>query len=117
MPDDLLNNIDNNINVYIPDSDVGTLPPVPVTDQDEFIGSEEIISDFNYIPDSDGYYVYSNDTDYTTLLGTIIQNQEILIDKSSQMSDNLYRLYYFIGGLYIAFAILIGIKFFKSFFF
>lgn len=116
MPDDtLLNN--NDINIYFPDSDVGTLPPVPVTDQDNSDGSETIISDFNYIPDSVGNYSYTNDTDYTTLLGTIIENQEILIDKNSQMSDNLYRLYYFIGGLYIAFAVLIGIKFFKSFFF
>lgn len=64
------------------------------------------------------------DTDYTTYLEDIISNQETIISNQeslliyeSEIRDNSFRLYYFIGGLYVAFAIVIMIKFFKTFLF
>lgn len=64
------------------------------------------------------------DTDYTSYLETIIANQETIISNQesllvyeSEIRDNSFRLYYFIGGLYVAFAIVIMIKFFKTFLF
>ena len=68
--------------------------------------------------------VDSNEFDYTIYLEdiianqeTIIANQEILIGYEHNISDNSFRLYYFIGGIYVAFAIVIMIKFFKTFLF
>ena len=62
--------------------------------------------------------------DYTDILESIDDRlttlEETEIPDYSQtlqdISDNSFRLYYFVGGLYVAFAILIGIKFFKIFF-
>ena len=69
-------------------------------------------------------YAADSDTDYSTYLEsiianqeTIIANQETLIGYEHNISDNSFRLYYFIGGLYVAFAIVIMIKFFKTFLF
>lgn len=69
-------------------------------------------------------YAVDSSPDYTTSLETIIANQEIfianqeaLIVYEKNISDNSFRLYYFIGGLYVAFAIVIMIKFFKTFLF
>ena len=60
----------------------------------------------------------SDDTfDYSGYYESIIQNQELELAYLSDIRDNSFRLYYFIGGLYVAFAILIGIKFFKTFLF
>lgn len=62
--------------------------------------------------------------DYTDYLESIIANQESIIANQESLlvynldiRDNSYRLYYFIGGLYVAFAIVIMIKFFKTFLF
>ena len=59
--------------------------------------------------------------DYTDLLESIDSRLATLesIDYSEQIqacSDNGYRLYYFIGGLYVVFFIILAIKFFKQFF-
>lgn len=60
----------------------------------------------------------SDDTfDYSGYYESIIANQEQELIYLSDIRDNSFRLYYFIGGLYVAFAILIGIKFFKTFLF
>lgn len=68
--------------------------------------------------------INTNDIDYSFYLeeiidnqNTIITNQESLIFLNNEIRDNSYRLYYFIGGLYVAFAIIIMIKFFKTFLF
>lgn len=68
--------------------------------------------------------VDSNEFDYSIYLESIIANQEIIISNQESLlvyeqniSDNSFRLYYFIGGLYVAFAIVIMIKFFKTFLF
>ena len=65
----------------------------------------------------------SSDTDYSIYLEDIISNQETIISQYEYLSlqvqdisDNSFRLYYFIGGLYVAFAIVLAIKFFKMFF-
>lgn len=65
-----------------------------------------------------------NDIDYSVYLEDIISNQEIiitnqetLISLNTEIQNNGYRLYYFVGGLYVAFAIIIMIKFFKTFLF
>ena len=55
--------------------------------------------------------------DYSQYYESIIANQEQELVYLSEIRDNSYRLYYFIGGLYVAFAIIIGIKFFKTFLF
>lgn len=65
-----------------------------------------------------------NQIDYTELLESIDSRLEELesienpdyTEQIQNISDNCFRLYYFVGGLYIAFAILIGIKFWKIFF-
>lgn len=58
-----------------------------------------------------------DNNDYTQYYDSIIANQEQELIYLSEIRDNSFRLYYFIGGLYVAFAILIGIKFFKTFLF
>ena len=65
----------------------------------------------------------SSDSDYVSYLEDIISNQETIISQYESLSlqvqdisDNSFRLYYFIGGLYVAFAIVLAIKFFKMFF-
>ena len=65
-----------------------------------------------------------SDVDYSTYLEDIIANQEIIISNQesiialdTEIQNNGYRLYYFVGGLYVAFAIVIMIKFFKTFLF
>ena len=59
--------------------------------------------------------------DYSDLLESIDSRLATLesIDYSEDIkncSDNAFRLYYFIGGLYVVFFIIIAIKFFKQFF-
>ncbi len=49
-------------------------------------------------------------------LETIIFNQEVIDSKLQNVSDNCFRLYYFIGGLYVVFFIVLAIKFFKQLF-
>lgn len=65
-----------------------------------------------------------SDIDYTSYLEDIIANQEVIISNQesiialdTEIQNNGYRLYYFVGGLYVAFAIVIMIKFFKTFLF
>lgn len=65
-----------------------------------------------------------NQVDYSEILESIDSRLETLesiespdyTEQIQNISDNCFRLYYFIGGLYIAFAIFIGIKFWKIFF-
>lgn len=77
----------------------------------------ENLSFESYSPSSD------TSSDYTLLLEDLITNQETIISQNESISlqlhdisDNCFRLYYFIGGLYVAFAIVLAIKFFKMFF-
>ena len=64
-----------------------------------------------------------NSIDYTYLLESIDEHLENIeasqVELSEQLQevrDNTYRLYYFIGGLYVAFAIVLAIRFLKIFF-
>lgn len=66
----------------------------------------------------------SNELDYTTYLEDLLSNQEIIITNQEsiisldqEIVNNGHRLYYFVGGLYVAFAIIIMVKFFKTFLF
>lgn len=86
-------------------------------DETEYDGFSDIKS---FEPDT----VDCNELDYTIYLDdiisnqeTIITNQETLIALNTEIQNNGYRLYYFVGGLYVAFAIIIMIKFFKTFLF
>lgn len=54
----------------------------------------------------------SSDYDFTTLEALIQDNNETL----HSINENMFRLYYFVGGLYVVFMIIIVIKFFKQFF-
>ena len=61
--------------------------------------------------------------DYSTYLEDLNDKFDILntsiVDIQEDVSicrDNGYRQYYFIGGLYVVFFIIIAIKFFKQFF-
>lgn len=65
-----------------------------------------------------------SDIDYSSYLDDIIANQKVIIANQesiialdTEIQNNSYRLYYFVGGLYVAFAIVIMIKFFKTFLF
>lgn len=64
-----------------------------------------------------------NSIDYTYLLESIDEHLEnieasqvALSEQLQEVRDNTYRLYYFIGGLYVAFAIVLAIRFLKIFF-
>ena len=75
------------------------------------------------VPEYSYFSLDSSDCDYSIYLEDIISNQETIISQYDSFSlqlqditDNSFRLYYFIGGLYVAFAIVLAIKFFKMFF-
>ena len=65
----------------------------------------------------------SSSVDYTELLNSInthLENieysQVVMGNDLYQIQQNTYRLYYFIGGIYVAFAIVLAIRFLKIFF-
>ena len=60
--------------------------------------------------------VLLSDNDYTAILENIDSNLSSLSVQVSDIRDNTYRLYYFIGGMYVAFAIVLAIKILKQFF-
>lgn len=73
------------------------------------------------IDTSSGYRVILANTgdsniDYSTILSSIDSHLEVIESNVTEIRDNTYRLYYFIGGLYVAFAIVLAIKFLKQFF-
>lgn len=54
----------------------------------------------------------SNSYDLTTLESLVLANNEEL----HSINENMFRLYYFVGGLYVIFMIVIVVKFFRQFF-
>lgn len=67
--------------------------------------------------------IVSSSVDYTELLNSInthLENieysQVVQGNDLYQIQQNTYRLYYFIGGIYVAFAIVLAIRFLKIFF-
>lgn len=54
----------------------------------------------------------SYEVDLSSIEALIQENNDLLL----QNTENTYRLYYFVGGLYVVFMIIIVIKFFKQFF-
>ena len=52
------------------------------------------------------------EVDLSSIESLIQENNDLLL----QNTENTYRLYYFVGGLYVVFMIIIVIKFFKQFF-
>lgn len=92
---------------------------------EDFAGKDETEYDgFSDIKSSDDNSVDSNELDYSTYLDDILFNQEIIITNQEtiisldqEIVNNGHRLYYFVGGLYVAFAIIIMVKFFKTFLF
>lgn len=65
----------------------------------------------------------SSSIDYTELLNSInthLENieysQVVMGNDLYEIQQNTYRLYYFIGGIYVAFAIVLAIRFLKIFF-
>lgn len=54
----------------------------------------------------------SNSYDLTTLESLVLSNNEEL----HSINENMFRLYYFVGGLYLVFMIVIVFKFFRQFF-
>lgn len=82
-------------------------------DQEE-IEIQEDNQDGNQAQQTIDYSSYLDDIQFT-----LDGMQSELIDIKSdtlQCQENLYRLYYFIGGLYVVFFIVLAIKFFKQFF-
>lgn len=67
----------------------------------------------NVESDSIDYSLYFEDI--IDRLETIETNQ-VTCEQVQVIQDNTYRLYYFIGGLYVAFAIVLAIRFLKIFF-
>lgn len=111
-------NTDNFLFDYDDSNDVG-VETLPGLSTESSSGAEITLRDGGFSEYVADYY-----PDYTTYLEdiianqeTIIANQEFLLVYEQNISDNSFRLYYFIGGLYVAFAIVIMIKFFKTFLF
>ena len=52
------------------------------------------------------------EVDLSSIEALIQENNDLLL----QNTENTYRLYYFVGGLYVVFMIILVIKFFKQFF-
>lgn len=110
--------------MYVGDSDNST--DILIDNFDSFISNDqETISDLQeridgvpvVLGDSSVLQSVNDNYDYSQYYESIIANQEQELVYLSEIRDNSYRLYYFIGGLYVAFAIIIGIKFFKTFLF
>lgn len=110
--------------MYVGDSDSST--DILIDNFDSFISDDqETLSDFQeridgvpvVLGDSSVLQSVNDNFDYSQYYESIIANQEQELVYLSEIRDNSYRLYYFIGGLYVAFAIIIGIKFFKTFLF
>lgn len=81
-----------------------------VTEQDPVILPE----DFNdSIINSNDLSISNIDNYDLSTLESLIQDNN---DTLHSINDNMYRLYYFVGGLYVVFMIIIVIKFFKQFF-
>lgn len=81
-----------------------------VTEQDPVI----LLEDYNdsFINSNDLSISNIDNYDLTTLESLIQENNDTL----HSINDNMFRLYYFVGGLYVVFMIIIVIKFFKQFF-
>ena len=80
-------------------------------DQEEY---EDIELEENAETDTIDYTSYFEDI--TEHLETIETNQVVISEQLQVISDNSNRLYYFVGGLYVAFAIVLAIRFLKIFF-
>ena len=94
------------------DISVSSVPDVS-SDQEE-IEIEEDNQNGNQAQQMIDYSSYLDDIQFS-----LDGMQSELIDIKSdtlQCQENLYRLYYFIGGLYVVFFIVLAIKFFKQFF-
>lgn len=90
-------------------------------DQEEFTDGSE--ADFDNV-DNLQLSVSDDSVDYSDILNSINFNLETIVSQNDielryigEIKDNSYRLYYFIGGLYVAFAVVLMIKFFKTFLF
>ena len=97
---------------------VGTFD-APRESETEYVDGDNVILSYDLLSNSNQF-----DVDYGTYLDdiianqeTIIANQETIIAINTEIQNNGYRLYYFVGGLYVAFAIIIMVKFFKTFLF
>ena len=110
--------------MYVGDTNSST--DIFIDNFDSFISDDqETLSDLQeridgvpvVLGDSSVLQSVNDNYDYSQYYESIIANQEQELVYLSEIRDNSYRLYYFIGGLYVAFAIIIGIKFFKTFLF
>lgn len=108
------------------DSDFNNSTDILVDNFESFISDDqETLSDVSeridgvpvVLGDNSLLQSVDDNNDYTQYYESIIANQDQELIYLSDIRDNSFRLYYFIGGLYVAFAILIGIKFFKTFLF
>ena len=109
--DDPLDVSDNSVEIFSSEYDEETPNEYDVSVFDELSRSGSDSSDANDID----YSVYLEDI--ISNQEAIIANQETLIAINTEIQNNGYRLYYFVGGLYVAFAIVVMIKFFKTFLF
>lgn len=95
---------------------------LPAEDQEEDqeeIQEENLQEDLDQELENDSSSIINNlslsnssDYDLTTIEALVQDNNETL----HSINDNMLRLYYFVGGLYVIFMIIIVIKFFKQFF-
>lgn len=84
------------------------------------VATEEDLED---LEGEDFEIAVSSSIDYTELLESIDQHLEnieysqvVMGNDLHQIQENTYRLYYFIGGIYVALAIVLAIRFLKIFF-
>lgn len=90
---------------------------------EETSNEEQVTEEDPDLEEEENESIDENFIDYTYLLESIDEHLENLeasqVELSQQLQevrDNTYRLYYFIGGLYVAFAIVLAIRFLKIFF-
>lgn len=86
------------------------VPEEDLEEDQEEVQEEDPEEDLEENENEDPAVTY--EVDLSSIEALIQENNDLLL----QNTENTYRLYYFVGGLYVIFMIIIVIKFFKQFF-
>ena len=86
------------------------VPEEDLEEDQEEVQEEDQEEDLEENENEDPTLTY--EVDLSSIESLIQENNDLLL----QNTQNTYRLYYFVGGLYVIFMILIVIKFLKQFF-
>lgn len=86
------------------------VPEEDLEEDQEEVQEEDQEEDLEENENEDPAVTY--EVDLSSIEALIQENNDLLL----QNTENTYRLYYFVGGLYVVFMIILVIKFFKQFF-